>query len=129
MTLSPVPTYLRVVSALMGIVLLAFAALQLNDPDPEVWATFYGAAALVSFGAAAGRISDILTAVFGGAALVWSATLLPQVRHVTVAEIFGSFTMKTAAIEESREGLGLLIVAVWMAVLWLARPRVPTAPQ
>jgi hypothetical protein len=38
---------------------------------------------------------------------------------VKFAEVFGSFSMKTAAIEEAREGLGLLIVAVWAAVLWV----------
>ncbi len=107
----------------MGLVFLVFAALQLNDPDPEVWATLYGSAALLSLAAASGRRLTLLSAFLCVGTLAWSLTLLPQVRHVTLPEIFGSFTMKTAAIEESREGLGLLIVSVWMAVLWLGRSR------
>jgi hypothetical protein len=117
------PTGLRIAAAVMGLVFVAFAALQLNDPDPEIWATLYVAVALVSAAAAAGRPWPIAIAVLGVATLAWAAPLLLQLGAVTWAEIFGSFTMKTAAIEESREGLGLLIVSVWMAVLWFFQAR------
>jgi hypothetical protein len=53
------------------------------------------------------------------ATLAWSATLLPQVRHARLAQIFGPYAMDAPAVEEAREGLGLLIVSVWAAVLWL----------
>jgi hypothetical protein len=40
--------------------------------------------------------------------------------NVRFIEMFGAFEMKNIGVEESREMYGLLIVAVWMAVLTVA---------
>jgi hypothetical protein len=116
----------RVTAGVMGVVLMGFAALQLNDPDPEVWGTLYGAVALLSFAAAAGRPFPVVAAVFAVGTLAWAVPLLLQVRHTSPAALFDFFSMKTLATEEAREGFGLLIVAVWMAALWWStRKRTP----
>jgi hypothetical protein len=46
------------------------------------------------------------------------------VGQVSIGELFESYAMKSAPVEEAREMGGLLIVAAWMAVLALrgARP-------
>jgi hypothetical protein len=115
---------LRVAAGIMGIVFVAFAALQLNDPDPEIWGTFYAAVAVLSFAAAAGRTVPLLSAAVALGTLIWALPLLRQLPHTTTAELFDFASMKTVATEETREGLGLVIVSVWMAVLaWSGRKR------
>jgi hypothetical protein len=111
--------WFRLLAAAMGLVFVGFTSVQFDDPDWPLWVGVYGLAALVSFAATAGRAWTWTCAALCVATLAWSATLLPRLRDVKMAEVFGSFSMKTAAIEEAREGLGLLIVAVWAAVLWI----------
>jgi hypothetical protein len=116
-------TAFRLAAGAMGLVFLAFAGLQLNDPDPALWTTLYVAASFLSALAAAGRPRTIAVAVLGLGALAWAAPLLLRLGEVSGAEILGGFSMKTEAIEESREGLGLLIVSLWTAVLWIFQAR------
>jgi hypothetical protein len=112
----------RVAAAVMGVAFTGFAAVQYNDSDWPVWVGVYGLATALSFAAGAGRGVRWPAGVLAVVTLVWAAPNLVQVAHVTVAEIFGSFTMKTLPIEEAREGLGLLIVGVWSALLaWKSR--------
>jgi hypothetical protein len=62
--------------------------------------------------------------VVGIAALAWAATLAPRVvGRVSVGDLFESYAIKSEPVEEGREMGGLLIVAVWMAVLALAWPH------
>ena len=109
----------RVLAALMGLLFVGFTSVQFNDSDWPRWVGVYGGAALLSFAASTGREWTWISALFCLGTLAWSATLLPRVRHVKLAEIFGSFTMEAPAVEEAREGLGLLIVCLWSAVLWI----------
>jgi hypothetical protein len=114
---------MRLASVAMGVLFLGFAALQINDPDPHIWITVYVLAALISFAAAAGKGTPAIPALVALGTLGWAAPLLPQVVSVTIPELFGSFTMKTASIEESREALGLLIVAGWTATLAIRQAK------
>ena len=111
--------WFRLLAGVMGLLFVGFTSVQFNDPDWPLWVGVYGMAAVLSFAATAGREWTWLSAVLCMASLVWSATLLPQVRQVKLADIFGSFTMEAPAVEEAREGLGLLIVSLWSAVLWI----------
>lgn len=43
---------MRYVNVLLGIAMVAFAAVQYNDPDPHVWVPIYGVAAAWAFAAA-----------------------------------------------------------------------------
>jgi hypothetical protein len=111
----------RAVNALFALLFLASALLQYNDPDPLRWAALYGAAALacVLRRSTAGTIVAVAT---GGIALVWAASLAPRVLPVLrPGDLFGSMKAATPIIEESREMLGLLIVATWMVVLLAVR--------
>jgi hypothetical protein len=118
------PTWpLRVAAGLVGVLFVLFAALQLNDPDPEVWATFYGAAALVCFAAASGHSWPPLTGLFGLGSLAFALPLLGALRHTSWGDLFDFASMKTVATEESREALGLVFVAIWMGVLWWVSRR------
>lgn len=89
-----------------GLVYLSFAVLQYNDPDPAIWMVVYGAAALLCFMVAAGKITP---------AILWSAAIFYVVGAVFVwPERFegvriGGGDIKN--IEEARESLGLLLCA------------------
>ena len=102
--------------------LFAFAAaVQYNDPDPLRWMAIYGLAMLACGLALAGRLSWLPPALLGLIALIWAGTLAPGVvGRVSVGELFQSYGMLSPAVEEGREMGGLLIVAVWMALLTLA---------
>jgi hypothetical protein len=107
-----------------GVMLLAFVfsvAVQYNDPDGWVWMVLYGLAAVVCGLALAQRRYRVLAGALLAASLLWAATLAPRVLgNVRFTEMFGAFEMKNIGVEESREMYGLLIVAVWMAVLTVA---------
>lgn len=110
-----------------AVMLLAFAfsvIVQVNDPDPLLWMLIYGAAAAVC-GLELGRRSNPLFAMgLSAAALGWAATIAPRViGKVPFAAMFAEFEMKDLGVEESREMYGLLIVALWMAVVAVAAWR------
>jgi hypothetical protein len=102
--------------------LFALAAyVQLNDPDPVAWVAVYGAAALISGAVAAGRAPIAPAAVLAAVATAWSLTLLPGVL-LRPASVDGLTTwhMIDNSAEESRELIGLLIVAVALGALAFA---------
>ena len=113
----------RILSGVAGLMFVGFTSVQFDDPDAFLWVGTYGGAALLCFAAAFGYGLVWISAALCIATFLWSLRLLPQVRHVSVAELFGSFQMKTDAIEEAREGLGLLIVSVCSGLLWLAQAQ------
>jgi hypothetical protein len=115
--------WMRAIEGLLGLMFVGFTSVQFDDPDAALWVGTYGGAALLCFAAAAGYGWVWISAVFCVGTFLWSLRLLPQVRHVSVAELFGSFQMKTDAIEEAREGLGLLIVCACTGLLWLLQSR------
>ena len=103
-------------------VLFAFAAaLQYNDPDPVRWIAVYGAACILSLLAAfANRILPATVLTVGLVAVVWAAWIafggppVSEYRHM-----FDAWEMKSPSVEAAREASGLIIVAVWMAVLFM----------
>ncbi len=103
--------------ALAALFLVA-AALQYNDPDPELWMPLY-------LGAMAGCLLVwrapahwLLPAAVAAVALGWAATMAPTVLpRFVLADLVRSMKAENPAIEESRELGGLLIVAAWMLVL------------
>lgn len=108
----------------IGVVLfVACAALQYNDPDPIRWVILYGAAAIACGFATRQRANWLLPASVGLAALGWAAMYLPAVGGMAFGHLFETMKAGTPAIEESREVLGLLIVAGWMAILTVGALR------
>lgn len=93
---------------------LAFAALQVNDPDPILWILIYGVMAVVSVMAIFDYYNRWLMAGLGVLFLVYMIILFPGVaewlRQPDKSVLFDDvLKMEFPYIEESREFLGLLI--------------------
>lgn len=64
----------------------------------------------------------------GLVALAWAATMAPGVfAQARFADVFGRMHETRPAVEETREMLGLLLVAGWMGALALWPPRLDRA--
>jgi hypothetical protein len=102
---------------------LLSVVVQYNDPDPIRWMAIYGAAFVMCCLSLAGRLRWWMPALAGAVALVWAFSILPHlVGHaIDWGQVFGHMKMANGVVEETREMGGLLIVAVWMAVLTLAK--------
>lgn len=98
--------------------------LQYNDPDPFRWVLMYGAAAAACIVAMRRTVPRWLPGVTLAAALVWLVLLMPRVLgQVGITEMFQERGMATMQIEEGREGIGLALIIVWMAVLLIVPHR------
>jgi hypothetical protein len=104
-----------------AVLLLMFAfsvVVQVNDPDPWAWMAIYALAGAACALSLANRLRWWLPAMVGAIALAWSASIAPRVLwKVRFLDMFGAFEMKNVGIEESREMYGLLLIAIWMAIL------------
>lgn len=108
----------RYANVLMTVIFLISAAVQYNDPDGVLWILAYGAAAAVCIGYAMGRAQGWHAWVVTIGALIWAATLIPGFwAQVSAADLFGSMSMKTPAVERAREFGGLMIIAVWCTLI------------
>jgi hypothetical protein len=116
--------FARVSIVVMSLLFLLALVAQYNDPDPLRWMAIYGAAAAAGVLLLGGRLPRWLPVVVGLVALIWATALAPGVvGRVAPGDLFREVTMASAAIEEAREMIGLLIVAGWMLVLFAAAPR------
>lgn len=114
---------LRILTALMALYFLCAVGVQYNDPDPLRWMAIYGAAALACVLALVRRLRRWVPVGVALVAAVWAATLAPGViGHVAPRDLFAEAGMLTPVVEEAREMLGLIIVAVWMIVLAATAP-------
>ena len=109
----------RVLNILMALVFALSAIVQLNDPDPVQWFLIYAAGALIcAMSAAKASHGWQAPALIGLAALVWGVWIMV---HLQTGMAWGQMAEKmkaeTPAIEESRETLGLFLLATWMFVI------------
>ena len=89
--------------------------LQVNDPDPVDWMAMYGVAAITAALLPSRRMFAFLSLVVGIAAAGWSAYLASQVfDQLAFSDLWLKMSEKGGAVEEEREGGGLLINGVWM---------------
>lgn len=110
----------------MGLLFLAGAVVQWNDPDPLGWILMYLAAAVACLGFRRGawaRPMAILTLV---AATAWAAWIMANMSHwVPPSQMFEPMESRGGAVEMAREAWGLAIIALWMLLLvWAGRKRV-----
>jgi hypothetical protein len=120
---------MKVANVIMALLFAFSLIVQYNDPDPIRWMLVYGGAALACVLAVVGRLPRWLPALVGLAAVIWIAIWLPRVLgQVGVTEMFREVGMATMEIEEGREVIGLLLVAIWMLVLFLKKPARSTLP-
>lgn len=108
----------------MAVLFAVSAALQYNDPDPLGWAAIYAAAAAACVQAGRHRRDWIVPALVLLAALLWLATLTPDVLdQVAPGDLVKSMDDKGGSAELAREAGGLAIVAAWMAVVTVRTRR------
>jgi len=110
----------RIINGLMALLFAFAVAVQYNDPDPLRWMAMYGAACAVTVAVVIrGTVPLIAPAAVGAVALAWgvywaaSSGVPPDLYR----RMFDAWEMKNEAVEEAREASGLLIIAVWMAVV------------
>ncbi len=118
----------RIVAALMALLFMLAAYLQLNDPDPVGWMAMYGAAALVTALYAAGRCPAWLAGVVTAVALAWSTVIAQRVLgKTTLSEMLTSWKMagNNTYAEQGRElgGLLFVVVACGLIAVVVARRR------
>lgn len=110
---------MKIVDVVFTLLFIAFAALQVNDPDPWIWVPLYAAAALVPALALFNRRSFALTLVVIAACVVGMAASAPGFYefltqgqgHTLMEEMSDAYPF----IEETREFLGLLITVAVLA--------------
>ena len=106
---------MKIVSAGMTLLFIAWAYYQYNDPDPFVWILVYGVAALTSVLFLIQRLPLAFTMGYFVVCAAWALYTSTQV----------TYGPPLIQIEEWREMMGLVIVCIWMGVLswWLYKAR------
>ncbi|TCT12591.1 transmembrane family 220 protein [Tepidamorphus gemmatus] len=104
---------MRVLHGALCLMLLLFAALQYNDPDPEIWIPIYAIPGILA-GIAAGRPHAVQHGALRSVVLAVTVLALlgvyhywPQTQHFWKIDVWWQD-------EAAREGLGAMIVAVTM---------------
>ena len=118
---------MRIVHWIFAVLFTISALLQYNDPDPVRWGLLYASAALAAGCMARGRPQPLLMAAVAGACASWMTFLWDSI--VTFVDR-GDWSLLVATmkageplIEESREFLGLAIVAAWCLASLVAARR------
>lgn len=114
------------IAALFGITLLCFALLQINDPDPLIWVSFYCLCATVPLLL---LVDKFLRVLFGLALLLCIIELVLSAPgaynyflHMDQEPLMQSMNPAKPYIEEAREFLGVAIALVMIGIsAWLAR--------
>lgn len=120
---------MKILHAVLSLMFLVFAALQLNDPDPYIWIPVYGAMAVICIMAMYDRFNQKIMISLLVAYGLYSIYYFPGVRQWleqdNKAAIFDNVAkMEHPFIEESREFLGLIInITVLLFYLVIARRR------
>ncbi len=109
------------VKLLVALAFVAFAAVQLNDPDPWRWVALYGAIAVLW--AMAAFEYYFLPAIYFllAVSLAWMLSLLPDFfawLQGGAESIVESMKAEKPHIELTREFLGLTIVIIALIFLW-----------
>lgn len=108
--------------AIICVVLFLFGLLQLNDPDPVLWTSFYALCFAAPLLALIGRPQVWLHYVMGAACLVVAGIYLPgayeYLQHRDVEPLMQQMMPSKPYIEEAREFLGCVIT---LGLLGLSR--------
>ena len=107
----------KVANAIMLLLFVFAAAVQVNDPDPLAWIGIYTAAAVVCGLELRRRTPAWAPLALSLLALAWAGSLYVGARDVPIGALFAEWEMRELRIEEAREMYGLTIVAVWMLVI------------
>lgn len=102
---------------MMVILLLIFAGLQWNDPDPLVWTITYLYAAVLCFIAYLNKLPLWLAVISSVLFSVTAIGLWPQVYKGVTGTMENN-----PEIESARESLGLLICAFFVVISFFLQP-------
>ena len=107
---------MRVVHAVIAIIFLTMAGIQLNDPDPAYWIVVYAVVAAIPAAMIFDRRLATTAAVAGGLVLAGLLIAAPGFVDYLTSGDYGSIGGKMMAekpyVEPAREFLGLLIAAI-----------------
>ena len=119
----------RLVPLVAAALFAGFAALQVNDPDPVAWVLVYAVTACISAVAAFRRPSPVMAGVWGVACVF--AAIVNLWFWDGASQPMGAASQGLLGEEVVREVGGLLLVALWMAVLagWGLRARRAASPS
>ncbi len=114
----------RLPHLLLALMFLAFAALQINDPDPILWIIIYLAMTALCALAAFGKYYRVPMMALALGYLIYMIVLFPGVtdwfHSPDLSLLFDDIAkMQYPYIEESREFLGLLICEIVLIVYLL----------
>jgi hypothetical protein len=116
----------RILNILFALIFLAFAALNLNDPDPIAWVFAYGSVGLLFGLAVFGRADRRVSGWLCIALAVWMFTMAPGMLDWLDADM-PSITEEMKAtephIEVVREFLGLAIAVLALIFLTFSTPK------
>jgi hypothetical protein len=120
---------MRIVNFVLAVMFLAFAFLQVNDPDPLLWILIYGIVAVICILAAfeiySMKFLIAVTVLLVGFSFIYIPGVIDWLATENKSDLF-SEEMKESHpyIEESREFLGLMIcVAVLVFYIFRARRK------
>lgn len=115
---------LTVFNSIFFLAFLLSAAVQYNDPDAGIWIASYCVAAYMCFTQLRRKRPRWMPLILLVVSLLWIALLLPEIiGQVNWNELFDSLSMRTQAVEEAREIGGLVLIALWSAVLFIHNRR------
>jgi hypothetical protein len=119
---------MRILNFILALMFLAFAFVQINDPDPVVWILIYGVMATLSIMAIfqyhprkfiIGVL--VLFLAYGVYSLIYHPGILEWLRSENKSDIFDDVKkMENLYIEESREFLGL-VICIAVLIFFLIR--------
>jgi len=120
---------MRILNFILALMFLAFAFVQINDPDPVVWILIYGAMATLAIMAIFQyHPKKFLVAIlavylaYGIYTLIYHPGFLEWLQSENKSEIFDEVAkMRNLYIEEAGEFLGLVIcIVVLIFYVWRA---------
>lgn len=128
--------FLKIISAAMALLFIAWAVFQYNDPDPFIWILVYGIAALASILFLVNRLPFPVPMGFLVIGVIWAMILLSQAEYpelsVAIEQCKEEMSSMLAVCswipqklmsEKWREMGGLLFVSSWMGILAIALSR------
>lgn len=122
--------FMKILSAAMAMLFIAWAAFQYNDPDPFLWILVYGLAALASILFLVNRLPFALPLGFAVIGFIWAMVLLSQAEYMELSAAIELCNEEMASMpsicswipqkimsEKWREMGGLVFISSWMAIL------------
>jgi len=118
---------MRILNFILAVMFLAFAFVQINDPDPVVWILIYGIMAVFSvmaiFEFYPKKFMIGVLVLYGLYSLVYLKGLAVWLGSDNKAALFDNIAkMENPYIEESREALGLFI-CIGVLIFYVFRAR------